>query len=192
MISTSKVQEILKSLGWPVVVDGSYGAMTFAAVQDFQRGWGFEELQVDGWVGPKTENAMIRSIEMGGKCGDFFKFGEFKSKGNGWIKVLRPLVIHLDTYRRKVGKPVGVISGYRDPIHNRKVGGAKDSQHLYGSGVDIPGVMTRDQVMALQLFSGIGVERATGLVVHVDVRGMGGAPNSTYGTRSNPTIWYYG
>lgn len=194
MTNTSDVQSVLRTLGWPIKMDGSYGTDTFNAVSDFQRGWGFEELAVDGWVGPNTERALRKSLELGGKCSDFFTFREFKSKGNGWIKVLRPLVVHLDSYRRKVGKPVGVVSGYRDPTYNARpeVGGAPNSQHLYGSGVDIPGVLTRDQVKALQLFSGIGVQRATGLVVHVDVRGMGGAPNSTYGSRANPTIWYYG
>lgn len=35
------------------------------------------------------------------------------------------------------GKPIAVLSAYRSPAHNRKVGGAKNSQHLHGRALDL-------------------------------------------------------
>jgi len=45
-------------------------------------------------------------------------------------KVLQPL-------RDKLGCPVLVTSGYRCRLLNEKIGGAKNSQHLYGQAADI-------------------------------------------------------
>jgi uncharacterized protein YcbK (DUF882 family) len=39
--------------------------------------------------------------------------------------------------RDAVGKSISITSGYRSPQHNKKIGGAKDSQHLYGNAADI-------------------------------------------------------
>lgn len=62
---TSWVQEALNLLGQepPLVVDGSYGRKTMAAVREFQRDYG---LQIDGFVGPKTTAALraaLRELE---------------------------------------------------------------------------------------------------------------------------------
>lgn len=35
------------------------------------------------------------------------------------------------------GRPLPIVSGYRDPARNRKAGGAKKSQHMHGNAVDI-------------------------------------------------------
>ena len=43
----------------------------------------------------------------------------------------------LEPLREYLGKPIIITSGYRGEILNRKVGGAKTSQHLYGQAVDI-------------------------------------------------------
>lgn len=83
------------------------------------------------------------------------------------------------------------MSGYRDPIYNRKVGGATNSQHLYGSGSDLQPVASVAAVRNLGVFSGIGYQERTGLVRHVDVRGQDGAPATTPGTPQHPTIWKY-
>lgn len=47
----------------------------------------------------------------------------------------------LDYLRNKVNQPFIVTSWYRDPITNRRVGGASQSRHLGGDGVDfyVPG-----------------------------------------------------
>ena len=45
----------------------------------------------------------------------------------------------LDPLREAYGKPIRVTSGYRCTELNRAVGGAGNSQHLYGMAADIQG-----------------------------------------------------
>lgn len=46
------------------------------------------------------------------------------------LRVLQPV-------RDAFGKPLVVVSGYRDPLWNQKVGGARFSQHMSGQAADI-------------------------------------------------------
>lgn len=46
----------------------------------------------------------------------------------------------LEPVRVRYGKPIIVTSGYRSPSVNRAVGGAKNSEHIYGSAADIRSV----------------------------------------------------
>lgn len=185
------VQSDLVEIGWPLTVDGVLGAVTREAVSDFQAGFTFIELEVDGIPGPKTRAALADCLRntagrAPGMCGEFFAFREFKSKGNGWIRVHPRLVNRLDALRRATG-PIYVVSGYRDPAHNVAVGGAKNSQHVYGTAADINDVSVSAARDAG--FSGIGIS-PDGTVAHVDVRAEG--PNNTTGARVGaPTIWYY-
>jgi uncharacterized protein YcbK (DUF882 family) len=39
--------------------------------------------------------------------------------------------------RSLYGKPITVVSAYRTESHNRKIGGARHSQHLQGRALDI-------------------------------------------------------
>lgn len=188
-MSVEDVQRALKSIGWPVAVDGDLGRQTREALSDFQRGYALTTLRVSGRPGPRTNRALRECVANGGRCSEHFAFKEFMSKGNGWIKVDRELVRGLETYRRAVGGPVTIVSAYRDPAHNRRVGGATNSQHLYGNGADIPVALSRERVRALRVFSGIGYQASSGLVRHVDVRHRG--PNTTGGTLANPTEWPY-
>ena len=61
------------------------------------------------------------------------------------ISVIRNLgnVVRLVLYPARfwLGVPIIIVSGYRCPLHNRAVGGAKTSQHVLGTAVDfrIPG-----------------------------------------------------
>ncbi len=189
-MDTREVQSLLSEAGWPIKVDGVSGPNTKQAVSDFQHGYTFIELTVDGVAGPKTQAALLDCMrnEDGrapGMCAEFFAFREFASKGNGWIKVHPRLLNRLDEARRRTG-PIKVVSGYRDPSHNASVGGASNSQHLYGTACDIPGIPF--DVAKDCGFSGIGLSGQT--AVHVDVRAEG--PNNTTGSEpGNPTIWYY-
>lgn len=186
-MNAKDIQGHLVQLGWPIEVDGNIGPRTKEAIADFQHGYTFIDLEVDGIAGPKTQAALVDCIDNhGGKCAEFFAFREFASKGNGWIKVHPRLLNRLDEARRRTG-PIRIVSGYRDPAHNVAVGGAKNSQHVYGTASDIPGLT---QALATEVgFSGIGIA-PDGTVVHVDVRAEG--PNNTTGSAvGNPTIWYY-
>lgn len=47
------------------------------------------------------------------------------------------LAINLQVLRDHLGKPVNINSGFRHPAYNRKVGGAKNSQHMKATAADI-------------------------------------------------------
>ena len=181
-MNVREIQQKLQDVGWPLQVDGQNGPQTSSAVWDFQAGYARRSLVIDGLAGPQTQEAIQECWDTGGRCAAYFQFREFASKGNGWIKISRMHAFRLDRYREQVG-PVSVVSGHRDEAHNRRVGGARDSRHLHGDGTDIPGVRNLDGVRAMGLFTGIGVVRSSGLVVHVDSRP---------GDPSRPTTWYYG
>lgn len=184
------IQWQLQKIGWPIAVDGDYGPLTHQAVRDFQWGYIHENLSVDGearWTGATeslTFRAMKESNNHGGVCGEFFKFREFASKGNGWIRVNPKLVKGLDIYRKKYG-PVIIESGYRDPAHNAAVGGASGSQHTYGNAADIRNYkVPYAELKALKLFSGMGRagQSMSAPVIHVDTRS---------GSVDNPVHWWY-
>lgn len=67
----------------------------------------------------------------------YFKPREFASNGNGWVRISKDLVSELDRVRAKLGQPITITSGYRDPAWNRAVGGARASRHLISDAVDI-------------------------------------------------------
>ena len=111
-------------------------------------------------------------------------------EGGGWITVSRELILGLEDYRELVGKPVSVVSGYRDPQKNASIpGAAKNSQHMYGNSVDLVPVKPTAAVRALKRFSGIGSQGASDLARHVDVRHVG--PNTTKSSVRDPAIWIY-
>jgi len=45
-----------------------------------------------------------------------------------------------DPMREALGKPIRVSSGYRSPAVNKKIGGAKNSQHTTGEALDLQGM----------------------------------------------------
>ena len=47
------------------------------------------------------------------------------------------LAENLQILREHLGKPIRVISGYRPPDYNRRIGGAKKSQHIVAKAADI-------------------------------------------------------
>ena len=58
-----------------------------------------------------------------------FSPAELASKGDGSIKLSCATLDKLQALREWLGVPLIVTSAYRDPEHNRRVGGAKHSQH---------------------------------------------------------------
>lgn len=84
------------------------------------------------------------------------------------------LLIRLEAIRIGFGAPVHVISGYRTPEHNRKVGGAERSYHLLGAAADIKveGVSPLQVVEFVRsafgpAYGGLGLYRSW---AHVDCR----------------------
>ena len=80
------------------------------------------------------------------KLGKYFDLSEMIRTGTGLINKpdkkeehnLQLLVENvLDPLRELYGKPIKVNSGYRSKLVNADVGGAKNSDHLYGFAADI-------------------------------------------------------
>lgn len=205
-----ELQRLLNALGMAAgPVDGSVGPMTRTAVARFQLACALpgHHLVVDGTPGPRTYAAL--EATRGIRLSPNFAVAELRTRtraggpkdGDCWVH--RDLLRGLETLRAEVGRPLPVVSGFRDDAHNRRVGGASRSQHTYGPApelvairsrlhrhasltvgraADIPrGYAAMESVRALRLFAGIG--HAQGWATHVDVRP---------GDPTRPTVWRYG
>lgn len=104
---------------------------------------------------------------------------EAKPYPEEWIPArLRLLCSQLEVIRAVFDRPIEVISGYRSPAYNAKIGGARRSQHMEGRAADI----RVEDMPAQKLYAAVlylyerGALRALGGVglypdfVHVDVR----------------------
>jgi N-acetylmuramoyl-L-alanine amidase len=95
-----------------------------------------------------------------------------------WKNVVPTLRI-IDELRESFGKPCTVLSSYRSPAYNRRVGGASRSQHLEFNALDIAikGVSAKRVYERLlqwrsegRFKGGIGYYPSSGFV-HIDTRG---------------------
>jgi zinc D-Ala-D-Ala carboxypeptidase len=59
------------------------------------------------------------------------------SKGDGSLRLSRGAMDRLQRLRTRLGAPRQILSAYRDPAHNARVGGAKRSYHMRGMAFDI-------------------------------------------------------
>jgi uncharacterized protein YcbK (DUF882 family) len=71
-----------------------------------------------------------------------FKKSEFKCRDgtsvpDEYMDNLEELVQNLQIIRDHIGVPMHIISGYRSPKYNRKIGGARKSQHMKAKAGDI-------------------------------------------------------
>jgi uncharacterized protein YcbK (DUF882 family) len=71
-----------------------------------------------------------------------FKLSEFKCKDGtdvpeDLMENIRELAKNLQVLREHLGLPIKVISGYRSPKYNRRIGGARRSQHMRAKAADI-------------------------------------------------------
>lgn len=66
-----------------------------------------------------------------------FTPAEIACRGSGAILIDEPALGALQRLRDLLGRPLIVRSGYRSEAHNRAVGGAPRSRHLFGTAFDI-------------------------------------------------------
>ena len=71
-----------------------------------------------------------------------FSAQEFKCKDGSVVPIelkanLIKLAVNLQVLRDYLGKSITITSGYRSPAHNKKIGGAKFSQHINATAADI-------------------------------------------------------
>lgn len=103
-----------------------------------------------------------------GDLSPHFSRHEFGCHHCGRADVDPHLVSHLERLRAIVDRPLVVVSGYRCPYWNARVGGARASWHLRGKAADLRrGYATVAQARQAG-FTGIG--HRGGWAVHVDVR----------------------
>lgn len=106
-------------------------------------------------------------------CGKYFKVKEFACADSKITFLNLDMVSVLDKIREHFNAPVTVNSGFRTTSKNNFVGGAANSQHLYGNAADIvvkghtPSEVA-DYVEKILLNSG-GIGRYQ-TFTHVDVR----------------------
>jgi len=62
---------------------------------------------------------------------------EIACKGTGRLVVDDQALDKLQALRDRLGKPLILTSAYRSPEHNKRVGGAKNSQHMQGNAFDV-------------------------------------------------------
>jgi uncharacterized protein YcbK (DUF882 family) len=113
-----------------------------------------------------------------------FDSSEFKCRDNTEVpeELAENLILlceNLQKLRDRLQMPIRVISGYRTPEYNRKIGGAQRSQHLLAKAADItaPELTPRELWEILRemirdgriMKGGVGIYRD---FVHYDVRGF--------------------
>lgn len=120
--------------------DGIFGSNTEKGVKALQSAAG---ITVDGKVGQNTWTALLEGRGAGVPASAHFKLSEFKCKDGTVVPEkyyanCQKLMNLLEEIRTACGnRAVTVNSGYRTESYNKKVDGARQSQHLYAAAADI-------------------------------------------------------
>lgn len=151
-MTVKEQQCLLYYLGYYVgEIDGVYGQMSKTATTAFQKDFG---LSATGICDAQTEKGLKHAVCYGitkktntsdDPWGEirYFNKAEFKCKCNGKhcngypAEIDMTMVRYADEIRHRIGQPIRVNSGLRCPVHNQNEGGVSNSQHLYGTAVDL-------------------------------------------------------
>lgn len=148
-MTVKQQQCLLYYLGYYVGnIDGKWGQLSKTATKAFQADYG---LTANGICDNETEKALKHAVTHGMPVVEtkepawdgikYFQRREFACKcgkcGGYPVEPSMDLLEVLDNIREHFGAPVIVNSGIRCETHNKNVGGASKSQHLYGTAADI-------------------------------------------------------
>ena len=177
--SIEKVQRQLRACGFTVKVNDKLDRQTRKALQFFQLGWcGEHSLEgADGELTPHTRSALAWAARHGGGLGPKaknFHYQEFRLDNTGDPRVRRKVGLAAQAYRDRFG-PTTILSSGRSVAHNRAVGGASDSRHLFPKSWDAidpaPQAHSIAEVRHLGAWTGIGHHAAAPQGVdHIDLR----------------------
>lgn len=130
-------------------IDGSFGPATATAVRNFQSAYG---LGVDGVAGAQTFNEIYAlqdddctPVHFAWSEVDDVCYGGWPAPASGTIDQVKANLIQVmwraEALRHRLGDhPLTVTSAYRSKACNTSVGGATNSNHLYGKAMDlVPG-----------------------------------------------------
>jgi zinc D-Ala-D-Ala carboxypeptidase len=141
------------------------------------------------------EAAHWRAVDPGAWPWPNFSPAEMASKGDGSLRLSRDAMDRLQRLRARLGVPMQILSAYRDPAHNKRVGGAKRSQHLRGRAFDVrvdnidPAALIAATVTvtatAIEGFIGFGTYPRQGFV-HIDTRETPASWGPPFATRFAP------
>lgn len=187
-MTVKQKQAILLVLGYYVGnIDGDWGVLSKTACKSFQKTVG---LTPDGIFGDATEKAARTAVASGvtketvtkNEWDDieFFSKKEFRCKCGGRYcdgypaEIDLTMVRYADEIRRRIGKPLGVNSGLRCRQHNANENGTSNSQHLYGTAVDLgcPSGVTPAKMaeIAEEVMGGTGGIGIYSWGIHIDSR----------------------
>lgn len=201
-MNVRQAQQALKGMGFVIKVDGDYGPKTKAVFLAFQQGFSLPHpktgkpinLRLSGRLDAPTQNAIAMSVKAKGAVSKLYFWREFKSPGDGTIKVDRTALRRLELACAKLPSVPGrwtrgrryPFGGntYRDAAYNARLKGAvTNSEHVRGTAFDVKAIHTLAQWKRLGLFTGIGYNKRNKTVRHVDVR--------RGRTVSSPATWPY-
>ncbi|NPB07460.1 MAG: peptidase M15 [Aquificae bacterium] len=126
--------------------------------------------------------ALQRFIEE--KAIKYFKPEEFLCKHCGRVKIESRIVEILEELRRSLKKPLIITSAYRCPVHNRRIGGVRNSAHTKGYAVDIRCGNGEDRQRIVEFLLKKGVKR---IGIHRNFIHFDLDPK-----KPSPRLWIYG
>ncbi|MGH2736236.1 MAG: D-Ala-D-Ala carboxypeptidase family metallohydrolase [Actinomycetota bacterium] len=136
-------------------IDGTFGGQTEAALKNFQRRHELEQTA----VADASVFELLNALQDADGSTEHFDYSEFEQNFNSSCSAranasagsfaggpigkrlvkrnVKRLMWRLEAVRMKGGsRPVGINSGYRSVAYNDCIGGARASQHMYGTAAD--------------------------------------------------------